>query len=85
MIGVLPDGSIPNANETVLWARDNFLLAPLLPHKCGFPPGYGTPHLCGSEELWRAPPFFFDGINPFAFGSACGRSPRPLRKTKRPI
>jgi hypothetical protein len=27
----------------------------LLPHKCGVPPGYGTPHLCGSEELYRAP------------------------------
>jgi hypothetical protein len=23
----------------------------VLPHKCGVPPGYGTPHLCGSEEV----------------------------------
>jgi len=45
MIGVLPDGSISKANETVL----------------------------------------FDGNNSFAFGSACGRSPRLLRKTKRSI
>ena len=36
-------------------AQDKSLLAPLLPHKCGLPPGYGTPHLCGSEELCRAP------------------------------
>src|SRR6266481_674097 len=36
-------------------AQDKFLLAPLLPHKCGVPPGYGTSHLCGSEELCRAP------------------------------
>jgi hypothetical protein len=35
-------------------AQDKFLLAPLLPHKCGVPPGYGTPHLYGSEELCRA-------------------------------
>src|SRR6185503_18567079 len=35
--------------------QDKFLLAPLLPHKCGVPPGYGTPNLCGSEELCRAP------------------------------
>jgi hypothetical protein len=27
----------------------------LLPHKCGAPSGYGTPHLCGSEEWCRAP------------------------------
>jgi hypothetical protein len=36
-------------------AQDKFLLAPLLPHKCGVPRGDGTPHLCGSEELGRAP------------------------------
>src|SRR2546426_8545444 len=27
---------------------------PLLPHKYGVPLGYGTPHLCGSEEVCRA-------------------------------
>ena len=37
------------------WAQDKFLLAPVVPHKCGVPPGYGTPHLCGSEEFCRAP------------------------------
>ena len=37
------------------WAQDKSLLALLLPHKCGVPPGYGTPHLCGSEEFCRAP------------------------------
>jgi hypothetical protein len=36
-------------------AQDKFLLVPLLPHKCGVPLGDGTPHLCGSEELRRAP------------------------------
>jgi len=35
--------------------QDKFLLAPPLPHQCGVPPGDGTPHLCGSEELCRAP------------------------------
>jgi hypothetical protein len=41
-------------SEPAVGAQDNFLLAPLLPHKCGVPTGYGTPHLCGSEELCRA-------------------------------
>ena len=47
----------PTAKGTVCraWALDKSLLAPLLPHKCGVPPGYGTPHLCGSEVLCRAP------------------------------
>jgi hypothetical protein len=35
--------------------RTNFFWLILLPHKCGVPPGYGTPHLCGSEEVCRAP------------------------------
>ncbi len=44
-----------DAVEKIHSAQDKFLLAPLLPHKCGVPPCYGTPHLCGSEELCRAP------------------------------
>src|SRR5439155_1984408 len=35
--------------------RTNFFWHPVLPHKCGVPPDYGTPHLCGSEEFCRAP------------------------------
>src|SRR5947208_13088990 len=35
--------------------RTNFFWYPVLPHKCGVPPGYGTPHLCGSEGFCRAP------------------------------
>src|SRR5438105_13512108 len=35
--------------------RTNFFWHPVLPHKCGVPLGYGTPHLCGSEEFCRAP------------------------------
>jgi hypothetical protein len=26
-----------------------------MPHKCGVPVLFGTPHLCGSEEFCRAP------------------------------
>ena len=35
--------------------RTNFFWHPVLPHKCGVPPGYGTPHLCGSEEFFVRP------------------------------
>src|SRR5439155_26756170 len=35
--------------------RTSFFWHPVLPHKCGVPPDYGTPHLCGSEEFCRAP------------------------------
>jgi hypothetical protein len=38
----------------VLGRRTSFFWHPVLPHKCGVPPGYGTPHLCGSEELVRS-------------------------------
>jgi hypothetical protein len=33
----------------------NLFWHPVLPHECGVPLGYGTPHLCGSEEFCRAP------------------------------
>jgi hypothetical protein len=46
---------MPKYTVVAQWAQDKFVLVPLLPHKCGVPPGYGTPHLCGSEELYRAP------------------------------
>ena len=35
--------------------RTNFFWHPVLPHKCGVPLGYGTRHLCGSEEFCRSP------------------------------
>jgi hypothetical protein len=34
--------------------RTDFFERPVLPHKCGVPPGPGTPHLCGSEEFCLA-------------------------------
>jgi hypothetical protein len=33
---------------------ENSFITPL-PHKCGVPVLFGTPHLCGSEEFCRAP------------------------------
>jgi len=33
----------------------DFFQGPRLPHKCGVPVGFGTPHSCGSEEFCRAP------------------------------
>jgi hypothetical protein len=56
-----------------LWAQDKILLAPLLPHKCGVPLGYGTPHLYGSEELCRA---CRDGQDAFKNGAGWPSSPR---------
>jgi len=53
-LGFRTQSRAQDAVEKIHWAQDKFLLAPLLPHKCGVPPGYGTPHLCGSEELCRA-------------------------------
>ena len=42
-------------NSNRIGRRTNFFWHPVLPHKCGVPLGYGTPHLCGSEEFCRAP------------------------------
>ena len=55
LLGTNVPTSLLHAQVVTDRAQDKFLLAPLLPHKCGVPPGYGTPHLCGSEELCRAP------------------------------
>jgi hypothetical protein len=34
----------------------DFFQSPRLPHKCGVPVDFGTPHLCGSEGFCRARP-----------------------------
>src|SRR6266536_5524752 len=50
-----PPGPSPSLRKTSKGRRTNFFWHPVLPHKCGVPLGYGTPHLCGSEEFCRAP------------------------------
>jgi len=50
-------------------------LAASLPHKCDVPARFGPPHLCGSEEFWRAP-----GQTPAEMSQKAGsRSERRLR------
>jgi hypothetical protein len=56
------------AQYTALARQDRFLLAPILPHKCGVPLGHGTPHLCGSEEFFVRP---LPGVD-FAIALAAG-------------
>jgi hypothetical protein len=34
----------------------DFFWRPVLPHKCGVPVDFGTPHLCGREDFCRAHP-----------------------------
>ena len=59
---------------TVSGRRTNFFWHGVLPHKCGVPPGYGTPHLCRSEELCRAPTISQHPCKPRGFSG-----PRPFR------